>query len=744
MSGGLKRASSNVGKFEGGLGKASAGLGRMSTGLARAGTRIAAGVGIGLAATAKAAIDWEDAFQGVVKTVDASDESLDALAANLRDMSTRMPTSAIDLAKIAEAAGQMGVGFDKATGKTNTATIAAFTEQVAMLAATTDVSAEDAAMALGQLTNVIGLSGDEFDNFAAALVDLGNKGSSTESQILEITRRSGGAAKLIGIAKEETLGWAAAAANLGLNQELAGTGLQRFFLQTQAIITKGGGNLNDLAKIAGKSTKDFRKAFKKDASGALEDLLTGLGKMPKDRRLKAVQDLFGKGTGLTRLIIGLSDSVKDNLTPALDDSAKAWFESKAAAEEFAKRNQTVQSAISRLKNGIIDAAVSIGEGFAPALGRSADKLAEFLRQDENRQALKDLGKDIGKALDGIDWNEVLTGAREFKDVLVVALDYAKRIFDVINALPTQVKAASLGFLALDKLSGGLLGSGAGQVVGGLGEALAKSLAASIPVFGKAFVQPVFVTNMGAGGLGGGVPGAAGGIAPAVGAMGAGATLATLGLAGILSTVGNQIGTGLTNFINDAIPSPGPVKEQVRNMIQIWFDNMLPNPGSIKRNIENLLGLGAPEKVHGSFGPKGTTGPLTGGPSSFSAAAARDPEFTKSIADSKMAIVDQVRMAGDTFDRATSASKAATVAALGTVGGQVTSGSTTISSAVAASGSAMVGAINSLPAPVVDVHVTNNISATDVTSAVVTHNRAGPNSSRNGGGGGSPSTGNWVP
>ena len=45
--------------------------------------------------------------------------------------------------------------------------LAAFTEQVAILGATTDVIVEDAATALGQLNNVIGVTGDEFDNFAA-------------------------------------------------------------------------------------------------------------------------------------------------------------------------------------------------------------------------------------------------------------------------------------------------------------------------------------------------------------------------------------------------------------------------------------------------------------------------------------------------------------------------------------------------------------------------------------------------
>lgn len=734
LSPGLKRAQGNVGKFEGGIGRVGQGLGKMSSGLAKAGTRIAAGVGIGLAASAKAAIDWEDAFQGVVKTVDASDSDLKSLAGNLRDLSTRMPTSAIELAHIAEAAGQMGVGFDKATGKTNTAAIAAFTEQVAILASTTNVSSDDAAMALGQLTNVIHLGADEYDNFAASLVALGNAGASTESQILEITKRSGGAAAQIGIAKEETLAWSAAAANLGLNQELAGSALQRFFLQTQTLISKGGKPLERIAKIAGTSSKGFQKAFRKDATGALEDFLEGLGKLPSDKRLTAIQDLFGTGVGLNRLILGLTNDI-DGLNQTLDMGPDSWFKNAAAAEEFAKRNATVQSAVSRLKNGLVDAAVSIGEGFAPALGRAADKLATFLRSDDNRKALTDLGKDIGKALDGIDWNEVLSGARQFKDVMIVALDYAKRIFDVINALPTEVKAAGAGFLVLDKLSGGLLGSGAGDVVGGLASALTKSLAASIPVFGKAFVQPVFVTNMGAGGLGGG------GIAGGAGAMGGAAVLGTLGGAGLLSTLGNQLGVGIGNFINDVIPSPEPVKAHVHEFVQAWFDSILPNPGSIKRDIDDLIdkltggnvGGPAPDFINSRRHKSSTLGPLTGGPSSFSAAAARDEKFTQAIAGSKIAIVDQVRAAGDTFDRATSVASSKTTAGLLGVGSNVTSGTSGTTAAVNTGTSRILAGFHSIPPPIVNIDVNTNVSASDTVNTIVKRSRSGPTGgSRDGG------------
>lgn len=526
LSGGVNKALGSVGKLEKGFGRVGKGAGQVAGGMARAGTIIAGATVAGFGAAAKAAIDWEDAFAGVVKTVDETDLSKAGLTfrdleLSLRKMSTTMPVTAADLAGIAEAGGAMGVA-----GKD----IEEFTRVVAILGSTTNVAAGDAATALGQMANIIGLQAGEFDNFASALVDLGNKGNSTEAQILEIARRSGGAAKLIGIAKDQTLGWAAAAANLGLNEELAGTALQNFFLKTQKAITANGADLKDLARISGKTTKQFKKDFDKNATGALTSFLKGLGKMSKDKRLTAIENIFGKGSGLTRLVVGLADSMDTNLTPSLRDGTKAWKDNTAAQAEFDKRNATVRSGITRLKNSVLDAAITVGEGFAPALGRAASKLAEFLAQDVNRSALKGIGEDIGKAIDGIDWNDVLRGAREFVGIMKSALSFAKLLFDAVNALPTEIKAAGLGFIGLNKLSGGLISQGLGNIVGGLTQTIVRSLGSQLPgLAGKAFVQPVFVTNMPVGGLGGGIGGAAGAVG-AAGAIGTGFAAAAIGAA----------------------------------------------------------------------------------------------------------------------------------------------------------------------------------------------------------------------
>ena len=536
---GVKKATGSIGKMESAMSRVGRGTGQLASGFAKAGTRIATGIGIGLAGAAKAAIDWEDAFTGVAKTVEATDSELAHLATSLRKMATEMPNSAGELAGIAEAAGAMGIAVGD---------IEAFTRQVAILGSTTNVSSEEAAVSLGQLQNIIGLTGDEFDNFAASLVDLGNKGNSTEAMILEIARRAGGAAKLFGVAKEETLGWAAAAANLGLNEELAGTALQNVFIKLLPKYTKGA---KDLQQITGKTAKELKQSFKEDAGGAIEDLIKQIGGMSKDKRLDAVQDLFGKGSGITRLVLGLAESFDKNLAPSLDTATESWTAATAAQEEFDKKNASVRSAISRLKNGIYEAGITLGEGFTPALGRASTKLAAFLGEGKNREALKAIGRDIGAAIDDIDWKEVVDGAKSLVDVMKVALDFAKRLYDTFNLLPTPIKGAVVGLAALDKLSGGLIGAGAGGIVGGLGNALAKSLAASIPVFGKAFVQPVFVTNMGAGlPGGGGVPGVGGGGSKAMQVVG------SLGIAGMIIAAAVPIGEAFAAALPASLKGPG--------------------------------------------------------------------------------------------------------------------------------------------------------------------------------------------
>src|SRR5690606_13737629 len=101
-----------------------------------------------LGASAKAAVDWETAFAGVMKTVDESaSTTYGALEESLRGMARELPSTHQEIAAVAEAAGQLGVATDD---------VAAFSETMIALGESTNLTADEAATQIAQISNVMG------------------------------------------------------------------------------------------------------------------------------------------------------------------------------------------------------------------------------------------------------------------------------------------------------------------------------------------------------------------------------------------------------------------------------------------------------------------------------------------------------------------------------------------------------------------------------------------------------------
>ena len=567
------------GKFTAGISSAQKSLGQLETrvgklgsiasrGMSQAGKNIERGIALGAAAAAgamvyavNAAIDWESAMAGVNKTIEATPAELADIEKGLIALSNKTPIAATDLAAIAEAAGALGIAKQD---------IISFTETVAIIGSTTNVTTEDAATALGQLGNVLRLTGDDYDNFAAALVDLGNKGASTEAQILEIARRAGGGANLIGVAKDATLGWAAAAANLGMNEELAGTSLQNMFLKAMPAFTKGS---KTLQQVTGQTAAQLKKSFSKDASGAIESLLVDLGKMPKDARLEAVQKLFGKGSGLTRLVLGLSDSMDRNLAPSLDTATQAWAENTAATEEAEKRFKTTEAQLAILKNNVTNAATTIGTNLLPLVNELASELTTWIQghQGEIKQFGKDLASGIKEAVKwakSLDWDKITAS-------LQMGAGVAKGIVSAFTSAPPWLQTFLAGGFLANKFTGGALGDAIGAIF--------KTV---IP---KMLINAGLVTVNGpvAGGLPGGQPTPSGpkpgGLLPFLGA---------LIPAGIGALVGNEVLTGVADATLEATGAKGnPLAETGAKMPrQMFFPGMDTLTKTLPGILDGTLGV----------------------------------------------------------------------------------------------------------------------------------------------------------
>ncbi|MEE8360812.1 MAG: phage tail tape measure protein, partial [Gemmatimonadales bacterium] len=199
------------------------------------------GVQVGLAtvraafgSTIGAAIAFESSFAGVRKTVDATEEEFAALEAGFRGLAREIPISVFELNALGEAAGQLGI---------KTENIIDFTETMAQLGATTNLSAEEAATALARLANITQLPQDKFDELGSTIVELGNNFATTEREIVEMGLRLAGAGAQIGLTQDQILAFATALSSMGIRAEAGGTALSRVFVEIEKAVRSGGEDL---------------------------------------------------------------------------------------------------------------------------------------------------------------------------------------------------------------------------------------------------------------------------------------------------------------------------------------------------------------------------------------------------------------------------------------------------------------------------------------------------------------------
>ena len=214
-----------------------------------------------LVGSAKSAIDYESAFTGVKKTVDATEEEYEELSTWIKDASTRLATSKEDIAKVMEISGQLGI-----SGVQN---LEKFTDTAVKIGLSTDLSAEEASTALARFMNVTQSSRDDIDKLGSVVVALGNNYATTEPEILEMSQRMAASGTIAGLSAVDILAIATAMSSAGINAEAGGTAMT----QTFNTITKAVAGLDN-------SEAGLEKAQKKvtTSSRALEDAQDNLRK----------------------------------------------------------------------------------------------------------------------------------------------------------------------------------------------------------------------------------------------------------------------------------------------------------------------------------------------------------------------------------------------------------------------------------------------------------------------------------
>lgn len=399
----------------------------------------------GSVASAKFAIDFEDSFAGVKKTVDATPEQLAKIKQGIIDLSTTgidgrgaIPQTTTELNELAAAGGQLGISQEN---------IIDFTEVMAQMGSATNLVGEEGAATLARFQNVMGVGQNEIRNIGSAIVDLGNHSATTESEIAEMALRMGKYGSSVRMSAADVLGYSAALSSLGIEAQMGGSAIGRTWLSIEKAVANGGEGLKAFAKYSGKSAEEFKEQWNTDSSGAFNGLLKGL--QSAENLTVALDDLGINNTQDIQAMMALVNGY-DLVTESVNRSNTAYQENTALQEEFNAKNETTASKLANTKNNIVEAARSIGETMLPSIQDASTKLSDFAKglsqmDDEQKRAVVNTGATV-IAIGAI--SKVSAGAIKGVGGIVEAVGNTKKAFASGGALAKFAPTlASIGSVA---------------------------------------------------------------------------------------------------------------------------------------------------------------------------------------------------------------------------------------------------------------------------------------------------------
>lgn len=318
-----------------------------------------------------AAIDYESAFTGVRKTVDATDEQFASLYNSILDLSTEIPATAEEIAKVAEVAGQLGI-------KTND--LMNFTEVMVNLGESTNLSAEEAASALAKFANITGMSADDYERLGSVIVDLGNNFATTEADIVDMAMRLASTGEITGLSQSQMMAVATALNSVGIEAEAGGSAFSKLLKKVQLAVETGSGDLSKFASVSNMSVSEFKELWGKDAVAAIGAFTEGLNDTERNGKsaVAVLDDLDIKEVRMSNTILALSGA-SGLLTDTVNTANKAWDENTALQKEAATRYETLESKIQIVKNELHNVAITFGEDLMPYVEKGTEKIKDLAK-----------------------------------------------------------------------------------------------------------------------------------------------------------------------------------------------------------------------------------------------------------------------------------------------------------------------------------------------------------------------------
>lgn len=427
-----------------------------------------AGISAGLIGSIHVGSEFESAFAGVKKTVNATSQELEQMREDIRQMAKEeIPMTAAELSAIAESGGQLGIHNEN---------IIEYTATMANMDVATNLTREEAATEFAQFANIVDMGQDKFDELGSTVVALGNNMATTEAKIMSMGMRIAAAGDQVNLSEADIMAYSAALSSVGIEEEAGGTAFSKMLAKLQIAVETGEG-LGDYAKVAGMTGEEFKQAFGQDATRAINAFLSGLGNTERNGKSAiAVLDEMGLSEVRLRDTLLRASNASDMFESALEMASNAWEENTALTKEAEQRYKTLESQTQMTTNKITDLGISVYDDLRPGLTEGIGLANEFI------DSMADNEDVIGDMIDSFT-KQMPTMVRKTKEAGEAVRDFAEP------------------FLAV----GGWLAENPGVITGsiaGIGSALAtykvaSGVSALVGALGA--LNPVGMAIMGIGG-----------------------------------------------------------------------------------------------------------------------------------------------------------------------------------------------------------------------------------------------------
>jgi TP901 family phage tail tape measure protein len=324
-----------------------------------------------------AAASFEKSFAAVNRTVHGTTEELSGVQTDLIELSQTLPVAFKDLTEIAALGGQMGIG---ASG------IAAYTETVAKLTATTNLTAEAAGTALGRFKaffaeaedSSLAVTDQTFSNLASSILKVGVNSVATETGIVGVATQISSMGDYAGFTADQVVGLAGALSSVGVPPELSRGVVTRLFNTMSEAVASGGTRLEDFAGIAGTSASDFQAAWGTERfAHVFTDFIAGLENMQESGG-NAVASLHELGITSVRdvpVLLRLANAANNAgqagglLAQTMNDARTGWRDNIELTLQYTKISQTLAARFQVLTQNFAAMFASFGtSSLAPLKG----------------------------------------------------------------------------------------------------------------------------------------------------------------------------------------------------------------------------------------------------------------------------------------------------------------------------------------------------------------------------------------